>query len=85
MMMMIVMMKKGSPIAKNSTLLTTPKIRAVNCSKIIVIPTSISAVILVSICSMFLYRSKALFLFDMSNVFSTFESKNELITLFTIV
>lgn len=84
-MITIVIMKKGRPIAKNNRLLIIPKIRAVICSKIIVIPTSKSGVILVSICSIFLYRSRALFLFDISKVFYTFESKKELITFFTIL
>ena len=83
-MMIMVMMKNGTPIARKSTLLTAPKIRAVICSNIIVIPTSKSAVTLVSKLSIFLYKLRALFLFELSNVYSILEVKKDSITLFTI-
>jgi hypothetical protein len=65
-----VMMKNGIPMAKNNVLLTAPNIKAVNCSKIIVIPTSKSAVILVSIFSIFLSMLSAFLRLDPVKIFS---------------
>ncbi len=64
--------KNGTPMARNKTLLTAPKIRAVSCSKMIVIPTSKSAVTLVSILSIFLYKLRAFLLLDADKMLSIF-------------
>ena len=49
-----IMARKGKPIARNRVLDTIPNTTAVICSKIRVTPTSKSAVILLSMCSIFL-------------------------------
>lgn len=73
--MITVMIKNGMPMDKKRTLLTAPNIKAVNCSKIMVMPTSKSAVILVSKLSIFLYKFNAFFRLDALKVFSIFASK----------
>lgn len=81
----MVIMKNGIPIDKNKVLLTAPKIRAVSCSEMMVIPISRSAVTLVSIFSIFLYKFKAFLLLEDDKIDSILDPYKCAVIILTIL